>query len=884
MNTQAGLSASITANLAALDGFSDGGNSTANLATNNQSGTSSDTANGSDNLSGTLTGTLNNSSTVSNFAVNDNSKGTFTEGDNETDALTTAATVAGSAAAAAASGATAPTPSLVENGTSNDTAKSTGGDNLTVIENGTWYVNGMPIVFRMADASQDAYLAADGEQVTDAGPAVSGTETETDGTTGVDGYLVSESLPTMQVNGFTVQVFVQDKGSDQSGSSDGANDQEAVDGSVADQANASDKATGGDNYGLSASGTKVVGTQSSWFTLTDSGTGRFKAGDASKANSSGTASDLSTDAENTRETYSERDGSVALDAAGTTTTTTTEDLSESKTGKSTYQEADALTFSPTDPTQPIVVTTTTHSTLKTTDNGSETTATLLVSPTLTFSSNFTSAQQTSSTQTDHEVLDDGVTFGFVHDRHDHTEDLESNLSAATGQYPESAYWYNRVTDDSTAHEAGSNPENYTFTQDRTLTDDTPYGGDQAGAGGDSTYAQTNHYEYTLHTAGEMVNSVVNFDAETRDELRTITNTDASQGQSYYETVQIAAHETGSGVTAAYTIDTTNTSNTADPQNLHVAGTEALYYGGMASQSATPGNTPVSLSSAEVNDLGRNFAPTNDGMLPGVQAALTALPTNPSLDLSSLMSASASSGSSSSSSSASSGSASSSSSSSSGSASSASSGSASSASSASGSMTASPSASPSSAMAMTASPSTSASVPAADQAVPTSGTGTPPLASSPAPAINTEDPTTQQVAATDPSEQQKPSPLVPPAGAALIMLGMRLVMGAPAAAPPAPAPAAPPAPEVQAAPREYIIPDNVFDAIQEQWLQSFEPGGDVRENGGSIIQTRQLTDVVRMARPGERGKMPLENYPKPGDGEALVGRFHTHPYSAQEGGI
>ncbi len=95
------------------------------------------------------------------------------------------------------------------------------------------------------------------------------------------------------------------------------------------------------------------------------------------------------------------------------------------------------------------------------------------------------------------------------------------------------------------------------------------------------------------------------------------------------------------------------------------------------------------------------------------------------------------------------------------------------------------------------------------------------------------------------------------------------------------PSPPPGPTTPCPPSTYD--KQLKEAMKQAWKDSFKPDGTVTEQGGSIIRTKDGKVEIRRASPGASGSIPLSNYPKLGDGEQLIGTFHTHPYSKDEGG-
>ncbi len=79
--------------------------------------------------------------------------------------------------------------------------------------------------------------------------------------------------------------------------------------------------------------------------------------------------------------------------------------------------------------------------------------------------------------------------------------------------------------------------------------------------------------------------------------------------------------------------------------------------------------------------------------------------------------------------------------------------------------------------------------------------------------------------------------------------------------------------------EYTIPENIKKAIEDAWARSFRPGGVVLEQGFLIVKTKAGRTEIRPLEPGTRTSI---TFPKPAEGETVVGTFHTHPYEKNKG--
>jgi RHS repeat-associated protein len=77
-------------------------------------------------------------------------------------------------------------------------------------------------------------------------------------------------------------------------------------------------------------------------------------------------------------------------------------------------------------------------------------------------------------------------------------------------------------------------------------------------------------------------------------------------------------------------------------------------------------------------------------------------------------------------------------------------------------------------------------------------------------------------------------------------------------------------------KEYKIPDDVMQAIQNAWKNSFLAGNKTAEQGGSIIMTKEGKTELRPARAGTEAMILDVFYPRLGEGETLLGTYHTHP--------
>lgn len=87
--------------------------------------------------------------------------------------------------------------------------------------------------------------------------------------------------------------------------------------------------------------------------------------------------------------------------------------------------------------------------------------------------------------------------------------------------------------------------------------------------------------------------------------------------------------------------------------------------------------------------------------------------------------------------------------------------------------------------------------------------------------------------------------------------------------------------VKDAPRFIAMPRAVQEGAETAWSKSF-PGSDSQEQGGIIVETAAGGYGFTAGAAGTSGTFPFNR----GDlktGETLLGVFHTHPYSAKEGG-
>jgi RHS repeat-associated protein len=539
-----GILANFNANVGARDTFTDSGSDDLNLGNEFDTENANDSASGSANVTGVETGSLTTPTTSASFTANDTSKDNFLTSDG----------VNGSIASEAADGSTLATP--VVNDTDQFGDRTTGNDNLTILESGTWADDGSTISYQLTDGGADGFLAADGGQVQDHAGVETGADTTSDNVKGVDGYLVTEQLPTLQVGGLTAQVSLNDLGNDQFGFHDSGSDAEAADGTETSQDSGGDTAGGGDNYSLTASGVNVFAgspagialgnnAQSTVnFAITDSGTGTFHFTDSGSDSAAGVVTDSGNDDENTRENFNEHDSGVVAGGGGSISFTN--DLHEKKTVKGDDSFSDGATDDDS-------LTTTTD------DSGSEA---------LSLSNGL--ARNTSFTNHDQEVTLDGATVSFIRQLDIHSDTTQTfvveaggnsiNLGGSGGGNSTiSAFQTTTLTthNDESSDEEGM-PSDFTFTLDRTERTDAPTQG--------YTQQTTDHGDgsatLTVHAVGSEVNGVDAFtsyhrhlDAETTYELLSVGANPATDETTTTSVVQDAL---GAGVAAAATEDDSST--------------------------------------------------------------------------------------------------------------------------------------------------------------------------------------------------------------------------------------------------------------------------------------------------------------------------------------
>lgn len=78
-------------------------------------------------------------------------------------------------------------------------------------------------------------------------------------------------------------------------------------------------------------------------------------------------------------------------------------------------------------------------------------------------------------------------------------------------------------------------------------------------------------------------------------------------------------------------------------------------------------------------------------------------------------------------------------------------------------------------------------------------------------------------------------------------------------------------------------DDLMKEMKKAWAESFNADGTVTEQGGYIVKTKDGKYEVRRVPPGASGEILVPRANEMKDGETLVGTWHTHPYSEEEGG-